>query len=101
MEAVLSVVSVILVTAEELQTLTGIADVSKGCEQLFQMHGLVLQWVVVKLGSAGPLCSRDALPVALASTLIQDALTHGSNPSHFARVSTCLCCSSTCGYGRV
>eukprot|EP00892_Ulva_mutabilis_P009615 jgi/Ulvmu1/7025/UM033_0084.1 len=53
MEAVLSVVSVILVTDEELETLTGLADISEGCYLLFQTHQAVLQWVIVKLGSEG------------------------------------------------
>lgn len=53
MEAVLSVVSVILVTAEELQTLTGVAGITEGCDTLFQTHASVLQWVVVKVGSQG------------------------------------------------
>lgn len=64
LEAVLSVVSVILVTAEELQTLTGVRDVSQGCEVLFASQKSVLQWVVVKLGSAGA-CDHFHLTLSL------------------------------------
>lgn len=59
MEAVLSVVSVILVTAEELQTLTGVAGITEGCDTLFQTHASVLQWVVVKVGSQGCILAQQ------------------------------------------
>lgn len=54
LEEVLSVVSVILVTAEELQTLTGVEGIDEGCEWLFKTYESV-QWVAVKLGSEGVL----------------------------------------------
>lgn len=68
MEAVLSVVSVILVTSEELETLTGVHGVTEGCELLLRMHASVLQWVVVKVGSEGQLCAHALLLMLVRTT---------------------------------
>lgn len=60
--------SVILVTSEELETLTGVRGVTEGCEWLFRMHTSVLQWVVVKVGSEGQLHAPTLALILMRTT---------------------------------
>ncbi|KAK9830908.1 hypothetical protein WJX81_003466 [Elliptochloris bilobata] len=60
LDALLDATDVVLMTQEEAEAITGLADPEAACRALLQRRGAATQWCCVKLGSRGAvLCTRS------------------------------------------